>query len=290
LLVQEGDVVEAGQALARIESRQPGNPPPVITLEAPIAGLVVTSHIRMGEPVEPEKELLDISNLNEVWAVARVPEHHAGLLAPGSAARIMVPALGKQVLAGEMLRLGTAADSASGTIDAVFRVANPGMRLRPGMRAEFEIVLSKRDDVLSVPREALQGGPANRHVFIKDFDIPNAFVRTPVRVGQTSGGMVEILSGLFPGDLVVTTGSYPLGFAGGGNVSLKAALDAAHGHEHNEDGTVKGGGGEGGGHAEEHGDEHGAEGGDLSWKIFSGVLFLLLVASLAFRKTQVQPS
>jgi multidrug efflux pump subunit AcrA (membrane-fusion protein) len=294
LLVQEGDVVEAGQTIVRIESRQPGNPPPVITLNAPIGGLVVTSHVRLGEPVEPEKELLDISNLNEVWAVARVPENHAGQLAPGSLAHISVPALGKQSLSGEMLRFGTAADAASGTIDAVFRVTNPGMRLRPGMRAEFEIVLSKRDNVLCVPREAVQGGPANRHVFIKDFDIPNAFVRTPVRVGQTSGGKVEILSGLFPGDLVVTTGSYPLGFAGGGSVSLREALDAAHGHEHNEDGTVKS---PDGAHAEEGDDGHGHDaektgGWSPREKILlatSGLLAAMLLAAL-FTKRGVAPS
>jgi multidrug efflux pump subunit AcrA (membrane-fusion protein) len=283
LLVQEGDVVEAGQTIVRIESRQPGNPPPVITLNAPIGGLVVTSHVRLGEPVEPEKELLDISNLNEVWALARVPENHAGQLAPGSVAHISVPALGKQSLSGEMLRFGTAADAASGTIDAVFRVTNPGMRLRPGMRAEFEIVLSKRDNVLCVPREAVQGGPANRHVFIKDFDIPNAFVRTPVRVGQTSGGKVEILSGLFPGDLVVTSGSYPLGFAGGGSVSLREALDAAHGHEHNEDGTEKS---SAGAHADEDEHDHAVEntgGWSPREKILlatSGLLAAMLLAAL----------
>lgn len=287
LLVQEGDIVEAGQTIVRIESRQPGNPPPVIALTAPIGGLVVTSHVRLGEPVEPEKELLDISNLNEVWAIARVPENHAGQLAPGSSAHISVPALGKQALTGEMLRFGTAADSASGTIDAVFRVTNPGMRLRPGMRAEFEIVLSKRENVLCVPRQALQGGPANRHVFIKDFDLPNAFVRTPVRAGQTSGGNVEILSGLFPGDLVVTTGSYPLGFAGGGGVSLREALDAAHGHEHNDDGSEKE---SGAAHADEHDHDHeaGAGGGwSQREKILlgtSGLLAAMLLAALLTKR------
>ena len=124
--------------------------------------------------------------------------------------------------------------------DAIFTVPNKDLRLRPGMRTEFEIVLSKRENVLSIPRESLQGDPASRHVFVKDFDLENAFLRTPVRTGRTSGDKVEILGGLFPGDEVVTRGSYSLGFAGGGGgISLKEALDAAHGHEHNEDGSEK---------------------------------------------------
>jgi cobalt-zinc-cadmium efflux system membrane fusion protein len=51
---------------------------------------------------------------------------------------------------------------------------------------------------------------------------------------------VEIIDGLMPGDEVVTRGSYSLGFAGSsGGPSLKEAMDAAHGHEHNEDGSEK---------------------------------------------------
>ena len=54
------------QMLVRVESRQPGDPPPVIELKAPIGGLVVQSDIRLGEPVEPDKELLEITDLTEV--------------------------------------------------------------------------------------------------------------------------------------------------------------------------------------------------------------------------------
>ncbi|TAG08028.1 MAG: hypothetical protein EAZ42_12055, partial [Verrucomicrobia bacterium] len=47
LEAQEGDTVEKDQILVRVESRQPGNPPPVIELKSPIGGLVVESHIRL---------------------------------------------------------------------------------------------------------------------------------------------------------------------------------------------------------------------------------------------------
>ena len=92
---------------------------------------------------------------------------------------------------------------------------------------------------------------------------------------------VEITSGLVAGDEVVTTGAYSLGFAGKGNVSLKAALDAAHGHEHNEDGSevsadqkAKRGSAKGG-------DAHGHAEGLSTLTIFSlasnGLLLVLLV-------------
>ena len=136
---------------------------------------------------------------------------------------------------------------------------------------------------MSVPRSAMQGEAASRFVYVKDFDLKNAFVKTIVEVGQVNDRYAEITNGLLPGDSVVTRGGYSLAFAGGGSVSLKAALDAAHGHEHAADGseltadTKKAqAGGEGG---DAHGHEEG-EGSGNTWKIVSGVLGALLVASL----------
>lgn len=282
LEAQEGDTVTADQVLVRVESRQPGNPPPTIELKSPIAGLLVESHIRLGEPVEPEKELLDISDLREVYAIARVPENQASKLIPGSKAHIRVSALGDQALEGEMIRFGTSADRESGTIDAVFKVANPGLRMRADMRAEFSIVISKRSNVVAVPRAALQGDTANRFVYVKHFDLPYAFVKTKVQVGEMNDRFVEITGGLFPADEVVTRGAYSLSFAGASSVSLKEALDAAHGHEHAEDGSeltpekraamakAKHGG-------EDHHDHQEAS---PLWMYVSGLLFVLLLAAL----------
>lgn len=288
LEAQEGDTVTKDRILVRVESRQPGSPPPVIELIAPISGLVVESHTRIGEPVEPDKELLDISDLSEVYAVARVPENQAAKLKAGSKAHIRVSALGDQPLEGEMIRFGTSADRESGTIDAIFKVANPGLRMRPDMRAEFSIVLGKRSNVLGLPRAALQGEPSKRFVYVKHFDLPHAFIKTPVQVGEMNDRYVEIISGLFPADEVVTRGAYSLSFAGGGSVSLKEALDAAHGHEHAEDGGELTPGKRAEMEAKKRAEsglppEH-AGGGNKLWMYVSGVLFVALLASLAVRK------
>ncbi|MFT5468806.1 MAG: cobalt-zinc-cadmium efflux system membrane fusion protein [Verrucomicrobiales bacterium] len=233
----EGDTVEANEVVAIIESRQPGNPPPKIELRAPISGLVTESHVKLGEPIDPDTHILDVTDLEEVYAVARIPEDRAGRLGVGTKAEIRIAALPGEKFAGELLRFGTVADRESGTIDALFRMPNMSGRLRSDMRAEFSITLGKRADVLAVPREAVQGGMEDPIIFLKDFELENAFIRSPIIVGQTTDRYVEVIAGVFPGDEVVTKGSYPLSFAGGGSVSLKEALDDAHGHEHNEDGS-----------------------------------------------------
>ena len=234
----EGDKVEANQTLVLVESRQPGNPPPTIELRSPRSGTVVRSHVRLGEPVEPDRELLDIVDRSTLWAVAKIPESKVAAITVGTLARIRVPALGKTTIEAHLLRFNVEADRRAGALEGIFQVNDPEGKLRPGMRIEFSIVTSSREKVLSVPNSTVQGDPTKRIVFVKDFELPNAFLPAPVVLGERNDKYVEIVSGLFPGDEVVTRGSYPLAFAGSGSgPSLKEALDAAHGHEHNEDGT-----------------------------------------------------
>lgn len=279
----QGDFVKKGELLVRVESRQPGDPPPVIELRAPADGLVIRSEAHLGAPVEPDKELMEILDLSTVWVNAKVPQHQAAMLAEGLVAKVRVPALGEGEREAKYLRLGVGADAAKGSVDALFELPNPGNQLRPGMRAELSLVASKRDGVLSIPRESLQGDRSNRFVFIKDYELENTFVRTPVSVGEIGGDRVEIVGGLFPGDEVVTRGAYALAFAGKGSTSLKEALDAAHGHPHNEDGTemtkeqiaASGGAGD-----HDHDHAHAEESPlVLFLSIACGVLFLLLLAS-----------
>ncbi len=234
-----GTMVEKGLDIVRIESRQAGDPPPSVWLKSPLSGLITDSAARIGEPVDPDKALLEITDLAEVYAVARVPEHLAGRIKPGAIAHIRVAALPEEKFDGTLLRFGTAADKASGTIDAIFALPNPSLTLRPAMRAEFSVVLSTREGVMSIPRAALQGDNINRFVYRKHYDeaLKGAFTKIPVQVGAMNDRFVEVTSGLTAGDAVVTNGAYSLAFAGKGSVSLKEALDAAHGHEHNEDGS-----------------------------------------------------
>ncbi len=277
-----GDRVTKGQILLEVESRQPGNPPPTVPLMATHDGLVIDSHVRVGEPVEPDAELLDITDRSEMWAIAKIPEQAAARVKLGTKARIHIPALGGDPIEAVISRYGVMADREAGTIEGIFRIPNPDGNLYPGMRAEFSIVTESRSNVLAVPRTSVQGDPTKRVVYVKDFDLPNAFIRVPVELGEQNDEFVEVISGVFPGDDVVTQGSYSLGFAGGGSgISLKEALDAAHGHEHKEDGSEITGNQKGTSEAQAHGPPHGehAEHGGMQrlLLIYSGAMTLLVL-------------
>lgn len=276
---------EAGDELLWVESRQPGDPPPVIRVDAPIAGIIAKVNVAPGQPVEAGHSLMEIYDLTTVEARAAVPQHLTARIGKGMEAHIRVPGYPDRVWEAVMAHTGAEADAASSTVEAAFHVPNEDGALRPGMRAEFTLVLSKRPGVMSVPREALQGDATNRFVYIRDYELKHAFVKTPVATGEMNDRYVEILEGLLPGDEIVTKGAYALAFAGKGSISLKEALDAAHGHPHNEDGTEmtkeQQAAAAAGGAGHDHDDE---AGGALLWKVISGVLFVLLIISGVQRK------
>ncbi len=281
----EGDIVEANTTIVEIESLQPGNPPPIISLRSQLPGMIMKSHTHVGKPVVPESELFELMDLTEVYAIARIPEDQAGKLSEGSMASIRVAALGNATFNGELVRFGTEANPLNGTIDAYFSLSNPDYALRPHMRVEFSLIIDQSERTLSIPNNAIQSDGATKVVFVKDFDLANAYQKVPVQIGRQNDTLTEIKSGLFPGDQVVTKGAYPLLFAGGGGISLKEALDAAHGHEHNEDGSEMTAEDK---HAAGNAGAHGAAGTGnsqltLFLAILSTFLAVLLALSLAIR-------
>jgi membrane fusion protein, heavy metal efflux system len=278
---------DEGDELVWVESRQAGDPPPVVRLDAPIAGTIANVRVAVGQPVEPGDALVEIYDLSVLEAVAAVPAHQAGMLRKGMKAEIRVAGFPDQVVTAELNHLGAEADADDGP--------NPDGLFRPGLRAEFSIILSEREEVMSLPREAVLGEGASRFVFIKDYDLDHAFVKTPVVLGAQNDRFVEVVEGLLPGDEIVVRGGYSLSFAGKGSVSLKEALDAAHGHPPNEDGTemtaeqiaAAGGGATGDG-------AQGASGGGGKsqvrfWQIACGVLAVLLALS-AWKRRDDTPS
>ena len=275
--------VEKGAEVAVLESRQPGDPPPSVRLLAPISGHVSKVNIAPGQPVEPADSLVEILDLSSVHAVAALPEHLANRVQLGQKGHIRATGYPDKEFVAQIEHLGTEADAAAGTIEVAFHVENPEALLRPEMRAEFSIVTGKREGVLSIPVAAVQGDGAQRFVYIADYELKNAYLKTPVVLGAQNDRMVEVISGVLPGDQVVTRGAYALVFAGKGNTSLKEALDAAHGHPHAEDGSeltdeqAKAAAASGGG---SHGHSHGSGFSPIT-SFFAGttaLLFLLVIA------------
>jgi multidrug efflux pump subunit AcrA (membrane-fusion protein) len=124
VLVIPHQQVQQGDEVAWVESRQPGDPPPTVRLDAPISGLVSKVNIAQGQPISTEDTLIEIVDLSTLEASAHVPLHLAGKLALGQTAHMRVPSLPNQVFEAKLAHLATKADSATGTLEAAFHVLN----------------------------------------------------------------------------------------------------------------------------------------------------------------------
>ena len=70
--VSDGESVKKGQVVVEVESLQLGDPPPRVTYNAPIEGVIVDRHAVQGDSVEPNKHLMEIVDLSEVYAEGRI--------------------------------------------------------------------------------------------------------------------------------------------------------------------------------------------------------------------------
>lgn len=296
-----GDQIKKNQTVLHIESRQPGSPPPVIKIKAPANGTIFQSHVKLGEPVEPSEELMDIVDIRKVWAVANIPESKASQVKIGQTAHIRVVSLGDKIFKGKLIRFGTEADVKTGSVQAIFLLDNPDLKLRPNMLTEFNIITETRENVFSVPKSAIQGDQLTAHLFKADYELEHSFLKVPVVLGEENHEQIEIIiqdpddPEINMIDSIVVRGGYFLTHTQADKQSLKEALDEAHGHEHNEDGSemtaeqkaakakekqAAQGGQSGGEHS------HGASSQTviLLW-CSNGILFILLLVTLIKKKS-----
>lgn len=221
LYAKVGDKVEKGQKLVDIQSRQIGNPPPVVTIEAIVGGVINERNATLGESVDPDKELFHIIDLSEVIVEAEVYEEDIGKVKLDQAARIRVLGYPGDAFEGKITFVGLELDPEKRTLPVWISVKNPDWKLRPDMFVKAAVVLARNEGVLSVLKDALMAEGGEKFVFVQAGD---TFNRVDVKTGAEDDSFVEIQEGLVPDDVVVTVGKrevYTTWLMGGKKVTAK---------------------------------------------------------------------
>ena len=198
-----GDRVERGQKLAEIQSRQIGNPPPIVAVVTPISGAINERSITLGEAVDPNKELFHVIDLSQVIVAAEVYEEDVGRVKLGQHARVRALGYPTNSFEGKTTFVGLELDPDKRTLPIWVKVKNPDGKLRPEMFAKVAIVLARNESVLAVPKAALLEAGGEKFVFVQTGD---TFDRVDVQTGVEDERFVEIKEGLVPDDAVVTDG------------------------------------------------------------------------------------
>lgn len=200
-----------------------GHLTPRYTVRAPISGTVVQREVTLGELVIPEKEvLLVLTDMSTLWVMADVPEARLRQVAQGTGVRVHVAA-SEQPLDGDVSLVSPSVNPGTRTVAVRVEIKDGRGLLVPGMFAEAEIAETRADvrtPVLAIPEAAVQTIGGDTVVFVPGDKSENTFVTRTIRRGRNVGSMVQILSGLRPGERIVTDGSLvlkgELGKAGAG--------------------------------------------------------------------------
>jgi RND family efflux transporter MFP subunit len=183
--------------------------PATVTFTSPITGHVVEKPIVDGAAVEAGTRALRIVDHSSLWLDIAVYEQQLPFVHIGQRARTSVVAFPGREFQGTISFLHPHVDPTTRTTMARIVVTNPELQLRPGMYATVEMEAELEPRALLVPRDAVIDTGTKQVVFLAR---PNGhFEPRRVTVGSSGGDdHVQILSGLAPGDEVVTSGQFLL--------------------------------------------------------------------------------
>ncbi len=174
---------------------------------APIGGVVTDRQVGPGQYIQAgaSNPVFAIGDLSTVWLIAAVPETQVPYIERGQTVEVRVLALPGQLFKAKLTAIGAQVDPVTRRVPVRATIANPDGKLKPQMFASFSIITSGESPAPAVPEEAVVREGDQAHVWVVTQN--NTLVIRPIRTGRSSDGWVEVVSGLEPGERVVTRGS-----------------------------------------------------------------------------------
>lgn len=177
-----------------------------ITVAAPITGVVHELNVREGTTVMSGMPMFRINGLNPIWVHAEVPENLASHVQPGNTVEARTPSFPETTFKGKVSAILPEVNTSTRTIKARIELANPDGRLVPGMFATVNFTPAAREDVLTVPTEAIIETGKRSIVIVAEGD--GKFAPVDVETGIEVNGKTEITKGLQEGQKVVASGQF----------------------------------------------------------------------------------
>jgi len=183
------------------------------TLVAPIAGLVLSRDVEVGDAVSSILVLgstatlvMTIGDIHQVYVDGKVDEADIGNVYLGQPARIHVESFPNKVFNGKVTKispLGVEKDNVT-TFEVRVSIDNPTGELKALMTANAEILVTEHHSALSVPEQSMSwDNEKHAFVFVPDAKSKDGQKKLPVTAGISNGNRTEILAGLKEGDTVV---------------------------------------------------------------------------------------
>lgn len=184
-----------------------GEPSRTLTLHAPIAGVVVEKNVLRGQAFESGSSLYMIADLSVVWVNAEVFAQDAPLVREGMPADIAVEGLPGRTIRGRIEYVYPTVQDRTRSMRARIALDNPGAALKPGAYATVRLA-ADLGELLTVPTSAVLRTGERAVAFVDMGD--GSLMPHEVVLGSRGGDLVQVISGLEPGQRVVTSAAYLL--------------------------------------------------------------------------------
>jgi RND family efflux transporter MFP subunit len=187
--------------------RESGEPTKTMTIESPHTGVVIAKHANEGMKVDPGMQAYRIADLSTVWALVTLYEYQLPYVVQGMKATMTLPYIPGQTFEGEVIYIYPYLDKKTREVQVRLEFDNKAGLLKPGMFVNVELENTLAAEKTLAPRSAIIDTGERQVAFVSRGE--GKFEPRDVRLGvETGDGMVEIISGLKPGEMVVTSGQF----------------------------------------------------------------------------------
>ncbi|MGD0773031.1 MAG: efflux RND transporter periplasmic adaptor subunit [Candidatus Solibacter sp.] len=191
-----------------------------LTLTSPITGFVMERNVFAKQRIMPETALYTIADLSRVWVMADVFEYEAAAVRAGTPATLTLSYLPGRTFRGRVNYILPQVDAATRTLKVRIEFDNPDFALKPDMYGEVEFQTGGGRRLVVAQTAVMNSG--DRQVVFVDRG-KGYFEPREVTTGARSDGNVEIVTGLQPGERIVTSGNFLID----SESQLKTALGGA---------------------------------------------------------------
>jgi cobalt-zinc-cadmium efflux system membrane fusion protein len=200
-----------GQSDAQIDALALSAASGETVVPSPISGTVTQRMIGVGQNIGSvtnggASPAFVVSDLSHVWLVGNVREQDAAMMRRGQPVQVTAPGAPGQVFTATVDYVAPTVDPTTHRLAVRASLDNPGEMLKPEMFASFGVFTAAPTEAVIAPEEAVvfEGDtarvwvahPANRTLELRQ-----------IKTGAVGDGQVEVLSGLSPGEVLVTSGS-----------------------------------------------------------------------------------
>jgi membrane fusion protein, multidrug efflux system len=186
------------------------------TIRAPFSGVLGIRAVNLGQYLQSGAQVAPLQSLDPIYVNFWLPQQYLGRITAGQLVHVQADGLPDVKFDGKINALDAVIDEATRNVRVQATLPNPQGRLRPGMFVNTEVPLASTTSHIVLPATAIQYAPYGDMVYIID-DIKGPDGKTyrgvrqqVVKVGESRGDRVAILSGVNAGEEVVTSGVFKL--------------------------------------------------------------------------------